>query len=124
MASRSIIGSIAVGLIAWTVPATIAPVPDTAPYATVGSSSAPSSSSSEGHPVLQAQNQSQNSNNGDDSKPNSRVDCRSAAQRAVDDSGGQLLSVRLSGGQCIVTILVPGSGDNARPRKMTIQVSR
>lgn len=106
------------------MPATIAPAPDSAPYAMSGPSSVPSAGSSEGQPIVQAQNQNQNGGNGDDAKPNSRVDCRAAAQRAVDDAGGQLLSVRLSGGQCVITILVPGTGDNARPRKMTVQVSR
>ncbi|TWD46988.1 hypothetical protein FB480_11157 [Agrobacterium vitis] len=69
----------------------------------------------------QAQNE-QNGNN--DSPPTGRVDCRNAALRAVDQSGGQLLSVRTSGDQCVVTILVPGNGDNARPRKKTVQISR
>ncbi|MBB4954471.1 parvulin-like peptidyl-prolyl isomerase [Agrobacterium vitis] len=104
MASKSIIGSIAAGLTAWTVPATTASVPD-APVV-----------------IVQAQNER---GDGSASKPaDQRVDCRNAAARAVDQSGGQLLSVRLSGNQCVITILVPGTGDNARPRKMTIQVSR
>ncbi|MUO82166.1 hypothetical protein GOZ78_00145 [Agrobacterium vitis] len=122
MASKSIIGSIAAGLIAWTVPATTAPVPDAVPMSQMVSGTSGSSS-----PVIvQAQNQNQNSDNsdGNDSKSNGRVDCRSAALRAVEQAGGQLLSVRLSGGQCVITILVPGTGDNARPRKMTVQVSR
>ncbi|MCF1460030.1 hypothetical protein FS827_01725 [Agrobacterium vitis] len=119
MTSKSIIGSIAAGLIAWTVPATIAPVPDAVPMSQMVSG--PNGSSA---PVIvQAQNQNQNNDN-NDGKSNGRVDCRSAALRAVEQAGGQLLSVRLSGGQCVITILVPGTGDNARPRKMTVQVSR
>jgi hypothetical protein len=70
-----------------------------------------------------AQAQNEQSGNGD-SQQGGRVDCRNAALRAVDQSGGQLLSVRTSGDQCVVTILVPGSGDNARPRKKTVQISR
>jgi hypothetical protein len=103
MASKSIIGSIAAGLTAWTVPTTTPSVRD-APVV-----------------IVQAQNEH---GDGTNRQSDQRVDCRSAAAKAVDQSGGQLLSVRLSGNQCVITILVPGTGDNARPRKMTIQVSR
>jgi len=48
-------------------------------------------------------------------------DCSAAAARAVAETGGQLLSVRASGGVCVITVLVPGNG-NERPRKVTIQV--
>ncbi|MCM2395251.1 hypothetical protein NBH19_04020 [Rhizobium sp. S95] len=57
-----------------------------------------------------------------DDSNRARTDCRAAAARAVSEVGGQLLSVRQSGGQCIITVLVPGSG-NERPRKVTMQVS-
>ncbi len=107
MASKSIIGSLAAGLSAWTLPISAGTVPDTPPNAPVV--------------VVQADNEHTDNN---DTRPSGRVDCRNAASRVVDQSGGQLLSVRLSGNQCVITILVPGSGDNARPRKMTIQVSR
>ncbi|NML74364.1 hypothetical protein HHL25_09545 [Rhizobium sp. S-51] len=50
------------------------------------------------------------------------VDCRSAAYRAVEEVGGQLLSVRRSGSECVVTVLIPGNG-NERPRKVTMRVS-
>ncbi|MVA78671.1 hypothetical protein GOZ89_04495 [Agrobacterium vitis] len=120
MASKSIIGSIAAGLIAWTVPATTAPVPDAVPM----SQMVPGPSGSSSPVIVQAQNQNSDNSDSNDSKSNGRVDCRSAALRAVEQAGGQLLSVRLSGGQCVITILVPGTGDNARPRKMTVQVSR
>ncbi|MGG7518524.1 hypothetical protein ACQ3G6_11615 [Allorhizobium undicola] len=71
--------------------------------------------------VVPVDNQRSDADNADG---DDRVDCRSAASRAVEETGGQLLSVRLSGGQCVITMLVPGSGDNARPRKMTVQVSK
>lgn len=111
MASKSIIGGIAAGLSAWTLPISTSAVPDAsvAPDVPVV--------------IVQAQNE-HGDNNNTDTKSNGRVDCRNAAAKAVDQSGGQLLSVRLSGNQCVITILVPGTGDNARPRKMTIQVSR
>lgn len=113
MASKSIIGGIAAGLSAWTLPVSAPTVPDapTVPGASVV--------------MVQTQNEhADNSSTNEETKPNSRVDCRNAAAKAVDQSGGQLLSVRLSGNQCVITILVPGTGDNARPRKMTIQVSK
>ncbi|MDQ0454273.1 hypothetical protein [Rhizobium paknamense] len=104
MRSKSIIASITAALLAWVMlPGATPTVPDVSRL------------------VVPVDNQK--SDSGDD-RSSDRVDCRSAATRAVEDSGGQLLSVRLSGGQCVITILVPGSGDNARPRKMTIQVSR
>jgi hypothetical protein len=109
MASKSIIGGIAAGLSAWTLPISASSVPDTPVVADA--------------PVVIVQAQNDHGDNGD-TKSNGRVDCRNAAAKAVDQSGGQLLSVRLSGNQCVITILVPGTGDNARPRKMTIQVSR
>jgi len=52
----------------------------------------------------------------------SGIDCRSAAYRAVEEVGGQLLSVRQSGNECVITVLIPGSG-NERPRKVTMRVS-
>ncbi|MFA7415253.1 MAG: hypothetical protein WC048_12270 [Rhizobium sp.] len=52
---------------------------------------------------------------------NGQGDCSAAAARAVAETGGQLLSVRASGGVCVITVLVPGNG-NERPRKVTIQV--
>ncbi|GEO84390.1 MULTISPECIES: hypothetical protein [Alphaproteobacteria] len=51
------------------------------------------------------------------------VDCRSAAYRVVEDVGGQLLSVRQSGNECVITVLIPGNG-NERPRKVTMRVSK
>lgn len=104
MRSRSIIASIAAGLIAWTASERPVVMPQATPTF-----------------VEQAENDTPSKT---EAKPQGRVDCRNAADRAVEDSGGQLLSVRLSGGQCVITILVPGQGDNARPRKMTIQVAR
>ena len=50
------------------------------------------------------------------------VDCRSAAYRVVEEVGGQLLSVRQSGNDCVITVLIPGNG-NERPRKVTMRVS-
>lgn len=49
-------------------------------------------------------------------------DCREAAMRVADEEGGQLLSVRESGGECVIVVLVQGSG-NERPRKVTRRVS-
>jgi len=48
-----------------------------------------------------------------------RLDCAAAARQALREHGGRLLSVRASGGQCVVSILV--QRDKARPRKMTIR---
>ncbi|KPF41104.1 hypothetical protein [Rhizobium sp. AAP43] len=51
------------------------------------------------------------------------VDCRAAAMRVAAEEGGQLLSVRESGGECVIVVLVQGSG-NERPRKVTRRVSQ
>lgn len=67
-------------------------------------------------PIVLAQAQS------GDSGSDGNVDCRSAAYRAVEEVGGQLLSVRQSGNECVITVLIPGSG-NERPRKVTMRVS-
>lgn len=56
------------------------------------------------------------------SDENGGVDCRSAAYRVVEEVGGQLLSVRQSGNECVITVLIPGNG-NERPRKVTMRVS-
>jgi hypothetical protein len=50
------------------------------------------------------------------------ADCRAAAARVVAEVGGQLLSVRESGGECVIVVLVPGNG-NERPRKVTMRVA-
>lgn len=50
------------------------------------------------------------------------ADCRAAAARVVAEVGGQLLSVHESGGECVIVMLVPGSG-NERPRKVTMRVA-
>ncbi len=68
-------------------------------------------------PVVLAQAQS-----GDNGGSDGGVDCRSAAYRAIEEVGGQLLSVRQSGNECVITVLIPGSG-NERPRKVTMRVS-
>ncbi|MGF0536748.1 hypothetical protein ACQQ2Q_02055 [Agrobacterium sp. ES01] len=49
------------------------------------------------------------------------ADCSAAASRVVAQTGGQLLSAKPSGGNCVVTVLVPGNG-NERPRKVTVKV--
>jgi chemotaxis protein CheY-P-specific phosphatase CheC len=53
------------------------------------------------------------------------VDCSAAAAQVVSETGGQLLSAsaQTQSGQtvCVITVLVPGSGDE-RPRKITISV--
>jgi hypothetical protein len=51
------------------------------------------------------------------------ADCSAAAARVVAEVGGQLLSVRESGGECVIVVLVPGSG-NERPRKVTMRVAQ
>ena len=48
-----------------------------------------------------------------------RLDCAAAARQAVREQGGRLLSVRATGGQCVITLLV--QRDKARPRKMIIR---
>lgn len=48
-----------------------------------------------------------------------RLDCAGAARQAVREHGGRLLSVRASGGQCVISILV--QRDKARPLKMIIR---
>jgi hypothetical protein len=50
------------------------------------------------------------------------ADCRAAAARVVAEVGGQLLSVRESGGECVIIVLVPGNGSE-RPRKVTMRVA-
>ncbi|WP_280951167.1 hypothetical protein [Pararhizobium haloflavum] len=51
-----------------------------------------------------------------------QANCSAAAQQVVAQTGGQLLSVSPSGdGNCNVTVLVPGQG-NERPRKVTVTV--
>ena len=50
------------------------------------------------------------------------ADCRAAAARVVAEIGGQLLSVRESGGECVIIVLVPGNGSE-RPRKVTMRVA-
>ena len=50
------------------------------------------------------------------------ADCRAAAARVVAEVGGQLLSVRESGGECVIVVLVPGNGSE-RPRKVTMRVA-
>lgn len=97
MASIMIIAGLAAGLAA-------SPVPDSLGIGVMSG------------PVVLAQAQS------GDSGPDGGVDCRSAAYRAVEEVGGQLLSVRQSGNECVITVLIPGSG-NERPRKVTMRVS-
>lgn len=48
-------------------------------------------------------------------------DCSAAASQVVAETGGQLLSATPQGNECVITVLVPGSGD-ARPRKVTVRV--
>lgn len=51
-----------------------------------------------------------------------QANCNAAAQRVVEQTGGQLLSVSPGpNGSCSVTVLVPGQGDE-RPRKRTVTV--
>ncbi len=44
------------------------------------------------------------------------ADCRAAAARVVAEVGGQLLSVRESGGECVIVVLVPAMAVNGRAR--------
>lgn len=48
-------------------------------------------------------------------------DCSAAASQVVAETGGQLLSAVPQGGACVITVLIPGSG-NERPRKVTVRV--
>lgn len=48
-------------------------------------------------------------------------DCSAAAAQVVAQTGGQLLSATPQGNACVVTVLVPGNG-NERPRKVTVRV--
>ncbi|QLF69879.1 hypothetical protein FE840_010210 [Peteryoungia desertarenae] len=52
----------------------------------------------------------------------SGLDCNAIARQVAAEEGGDLLSVDESGGQCVVTVLVPASGGE-RPRKVTRRVS-
>jgi len=47
--------------------------------------------------------------------------CSAAARQVVAETGGQLLSATPQGNECVITVLIPGSGD-ARPRKVTVRV--
>ncbi|WP_337266401.1 hypothetical protein [Oryzifoliimicrobium ureilyticus] len=47
-------------------------------------------------------------------------DCSDAADKVVEKTGGQLLSVQPSGDSCIITVIVQGQGQ--RPRKITVKV--
>ena len=76
-------------------------------------------SADEGAPLILVQQRDDNRGRGGNG--GDRVDCRSAAGRAVGQTGGQLLSVQPSGNSCVVTVLVPGNG-NQRPRKVTVKV--
>jgi hypothetical protein len=51
------------------------------------------------------------------------ADCRAAAMRVAAEEGGTLLSVRESGGECEVVVLVKDS-NNERPRKVIRRVSQ
>jgi hypothetical protein len=48
-------------------------------------------------------------------------DCSAAAAQVVSDTGGELLSAQPRGDTCVITVLVPGKG-NERPRKVTVRV--
>ena len=72
-------------------------------------------------PLLLVQQRNGDGQSRDSSDGGGRVDCRAAAGRALGQTGGQLLSARPAGGSCVVTVLVPGKG-NERPRKMTVRV--
>ena len=49
-------------------------------------------------------------------------DCRVAAAKAVEQTGGQLLSTQPApdGQSCVITVLVQGNGE--RPRKVTVRL--
>lgn len=47
-------------------------------------------------------------------------DCRAAAAKAVEQTGGQLLSAQPDGQNCVITVLVQGNGE--RPRKVTVRL--
>lgn len=102
MASFLIIASLASGLAA-----------TSAPEAAVATAPAP---------VVLAQAQG-NGNDGNNGGSRGGADCYGAAAQAAAELGGQVLSVRSSGGTCVVTVLIPGSG-NERPRKVTMRVSQ
>ncbi|TDH38858.1 hypothetical protein E2A64_07120 [Pseudohoeflea suaedae] len=57
--------------------------------------------------------------------PSSATDCSRAVARVVSETGGELLSAtpQNRGGRnvCVVTVLVPGHGDE-RPKKLTLTV--
>lgn len=53
------------------------------------------------------------------SKVAERPDCTAVVKQVVRETQGRLLSLRIHGGQCIVSILV--QRDNGRPRKMIIR---
>ncbi|MBP1850891.1 hypothetical protein [Rhizobium halophytocola] len=79
-------------------------------------------SADEGAPLILVQQRNDNNRSrGGAANGGDGVDCRSAAGRAVGQTGGQLLSVQPSGNSCVVTVLVPGNG-NQRPRKVTVRV--
>lgn len=48
-----------------------------------------------------------------------QLDCDAVVKQVVGETGGRLLSVRVHGGQCAVSILV--QRDNTRPRKVIIR---
>lgn len=48
-----------------------------------------------------------------------RLDCNTVVKRIISKTQGCLLSVRIHGGQCVISILV--QRDNARPRKIIIR---
>lgn len=102
MASFLIIASLASGIAATSVP-----------VAAVATGPAP---------LVLVQGQG-NGNDGNNGSSRGGADCYGAAAQAAAEVGGQVLSVRSSGGACVVTVLVPGRG-NERPRKVTMRVSQ
>ncbi len=49
-------------------------------------------------------------------------DCRMAGTRVAAQEGGQLISARASGGECVIVVQVQGRG-NEGPRRVTRRVS-
>ncbi len=47
-------------------------------------------------------------------------DCSAAKAKAEAQTGGQVLSVQPSNGQCVIVVLVPGNG--GPPKKVTMRI--
>jgi len=60
-----------------------------------------------------------NGQDGGLSKVAERLDCTAAVKHIISETHGRLLSLRIHGGQCIVSILVQRGSE--RPRKVIIR---